>query len=109
MTRCFRFRDDQTYCLLLQACLQLCIKGASKQLPDAMAFLEDNCSRLRAGFPCSRLMLPSLRADDAVPPAAGGNIILWCVASLDLDSCGILTRSFIGSAVTPKSEPLPQG
>jgi len=109
MSRRCRFRDDRPYCLLLQACLQLCIRGASNQLPDAMAFLEDECSRLRAGFPCSRLMLPSLRADDAVPPAAGGNIILWCVSSLNLDSSATLTRSFTGNASTTHSELLPQG
>ena len=62
-----------------QACLQLCIKGARDQLPDAVAFLQDECSRLRAGFQCSALMLPSLGADDPFPPAAGGNVILWCV------------------------------
>ena len=102
---------DRTDRLLLQACLQLCIKGASNQLPDAIAFLEDECSRLRAGFPCSRLMLPSLRADDAVPPAAGGNVILWCVStSLWLTSNGKLTRSFIGiAAQLSKIEPSPQG
>ena len=84
MTWPCRFHIDQRYLLPVQACLQLCIKGASNQLPDAVAFLADECSRLRAGFPCTRLMLPSLRADDAVPRAAGGNVILWCVSCLEL-------------------------
>ena len=87
--------------LLVQACLQLCIRGASNQLPDAMAFLEDECSRLRAGFPCSRLMLPSLRAHDAIPPAAGGNVILWCVSSLRRVASGNVRAASMASPQTP--------
>ena len=61
----------------MQACLQLCIKGAADQLPDAVEFLKDDCKRLRAGFQCSLLLLPILSHDDAVPSAPGGNVILW--------------------------------